>query len=71
MTIRLNLNDSFVGALHARDYRTPQCMVAGNGTKQATLGINLLAVHGAPDYCGVIVNNVCNIITFIIFLFIY
>ncbi|XP_074101237.1 uncharacterized protein LOC141528861 [Cotesia typhae] len=57
MTIRLNLNDSFVGALHARDYRTSQCMVAGNGTKQATLGINLLAVHGAPDYCGVIINN--------------
>lgn len=59
MTIRLNLNDSFVGALHARDYRTSQCMVAGNGSKQATLGINLLAVHGAPDYCGVIINNVC------------
>ncbi|CAG5082232.1 Protein of unknown function [Cotesia congregata] len=57
MTIRLNLNDSFVGALHARDYRTSQCMVAGNGSKQATLGINLLAVHGAPDYCGVIINN--------------
>lgn len=58
MTIRVNMNDSFVGALHARDYRTPGCMMAGNGSSQVTLGINLLAPYGAPDYCGVLVNNV-------------
>lgn len=57
MTIRVNLNQSFVGAVHARDYRRPQCMVPGNGSTHATLGINLLAPKGAPDYCGVIVNN--------------
>ncbi|KAK0177322.1 hypothetical protein PV328_001390 [Microctonus aethiopoides] len=57
MTIRVNINDSFVGAVHARDYRTPQCMVAGNGSKQMTLGINLLAPQGSPDYCGVLVND--------------
>lgn len=58
MTIRVNLNQSFVGAVHARDYRRPQCMVPGNGSTHATLGINLLAPEGAPDYCGVLVNNV-------------
>ncbi|KAL2742516.1 hypothetical protein V1477_010145 [Vespula maculifrons] len=57
MTIRVNLNQSFVGAVHARDYRRPQCMVPGNGSTHATLGINLLAPEGAPDYCGVLVNN--------------
>lgn len=64
MTIRVNLNDSFVGALHARDYRTTQCMTSGNGSKQATLGINLLAPHGAPDFCGILINNVSIIIFF-------
>jgi hypothetical protein len=58
MTIRVNLNQSFVGAVHARDHRTPQCMVSGNGTTHATLGINLFAAHDSPEYCGVLVNNV-------------
>ncbi|XP_046421223.1 uncharacterized protein LOC124180149 isoform X1 [Neodiprion fabricii] len=57
MTIRMNVNQSFIGALHAKDHRTPQCMVLGNGTNHVTLGINLLAPPGAPDYCGVLVNN--------------
>jgi len=58
MTIRVNLNQSFVGAVHARDHRTPQCMVSGNGTTHATLGINLFAAHDSAEYCGVLVNNV-------------
>lgn len=58
MTIRVNLNQSFVGAVHARDFRTPQCMAPGNGSTHATLAINLLAPKGSPDYCGVLVNNV-------------
>lgn len=58
MTIHVNLNQSFVGAVHARDFRTPQCMVPGNGSNHATLGINLFASKGSPDYCGVLVNNV-------------
>lgn len=57
MTIRVNLNQSFVGAVHARDHRTPQCMVSGNGTTHATLGINLFASQDSPEYCGVLVNN--------------
>lgn len=58
MTIRVNLNQSFVGAVHARDHRTPQCMVSGNGSTHATLGINLFAANDSPEYCGVLVNNV-------------
>lgn len=58
MTIRTNLNQSFLGAVHAKEYRTPGCMVLGNGTSSVTLGINLHATRGAPDYCGVQVNNV-------------
>lgn len=57
MTIRVNLNQSFAGAVHARDFRTPQCMVPGNGSTHVTLGINLLAAKGAADYCGVLVNS--------------
>lgn len=59
MTIRVNLNQSFTGAVHARDYRTPQCMTPGDGSNHVTLGINLFAPHDAPDYCGVLINNVC------------
>jgi hypothetical protein len=46
------------GAVQARDYRSPGCMTYGNGSHVTTLGINLLANNGAPDYCGVLVNNV-------------
>lgn len=60
MNIRVNFNGSFVGAIHARDYRTPSCMKNGDGSKSATLDINLLAQSGAPDYCGPLVNNVSN-----------
>lgn len=58
MTIRVNLNQSFVGVVHVRDHRKSPCMVPGNGSNHATLGINLLAPPDAPDYCGVHVNNV-------------
>ncbi|XP_043285999.1 uncharacterized protein [Venturia canescens] len=57
MMIRVNLNQSFVGVVHAREFRKPECMVPGNGSNHATLGINLLAPPDAPDYCGVHVNN--------------
>ena len=69
MTIRVNLNQSFVGAVHARDFRTPQCMAPGNGSTHATLAINLLAPKGSPDYCGVLVNNVSDHLHFYHLLF--
>nr|CAD7410732.1 unnamed protein product [Timema cristinae] len=45
------------GALQSRDYRSASCMAFGNGSKETTLNINLLATNGAPDYCGVFINN--------------
>ncbi|XP_054275006.1 uncharacterized protein LOC128994455 [Macrosteles quadrilineatus] len=57
MTIKVATNQSFVGALHARDYRTPSCISYGNGTHMTSLVINMLANQGSPDYCGVFVNN--------------
>ncbi|XP_068899030.1 uncharacterized protein [Tenebrio molitor] len=57
MHIRVAFNNSFSGAVHARDYRTPPCMVHGDGSKAVTLDINLLAQQGASDYCGLLVNN--------------
>uniref|UniRef100_A0A1B6CA23 ZP domain-containing protein n=1 Tax=Clastoptera arizonana TaxID=38151 RepID=A0A1B6CA23_9HEMI len=57
MTIKVATNQSFVGALHGRDYRTPSCITYGNGSHLTTLVINLFAHTGTPDYCGVLVNN--------------
>jgi len=37
-------------------------MTYGNGSHVTTLGINLLANNGAPDYCGVLVNNVSSFV---------
>nr|CAH7718836.1 unnamed protein product [Callosobruchus chinensis] len=57
MHIRVSFNGSFTGAVHARDYRTPACMRNGDGSRQVQLEINLLAQPGAPDYCGLLINN--------------
>lgn len=57
MTIRVHTNGSFYGAVHARDFRTANCIALGNGSTLTTLDINLVASNGAPDYCGVLVNN--------------
>lgn len=51
-----------LGAVHTKDFRTSNCINYGNGSQTVTLGINLLAAHGAPDYCGVFLNNVSNFI---------
>lgn len=58
MNIRVVFNGTFYGAVHSRDFRTPACMVHGDGGKVVTLDINIMATHGAPDYCGLLVNNV-------------
>ncbi|XP_014211259.1 uncharacterized protein LOC106641366 [Copidosoma floridanum] len=61
MNIRVNFNQSFVGAVHARghkgDFRKPPCMVAGNGSQQVTLTVDLFAVPDSTEYCGIVVNN--------------
>nr|XP_023029074.1 uncharacterized protein LOC111517227 [Leptinotarsa decemlineata] len=57
MNIKVNFNSSFSGTVHARDFRTSSCMKNGDGSKMVNLDINLLAQAGAPDYCGLLVNN--------------
>lgn len=52
MNIKVAFNNSYTGAIHARDYRTSQCMQFGDGTNQITLSLNLLAREGHQDYCG-------------------
>lgn len=64
MNIKVNFNSSFNGVVHARDYRTAACMKPGDASKSVTLDINLLAQHGAPDYCGLLVNNVSEFLNF-------
>jgi hypothetical protein len=46
------------GTIHARDFRTSNCMAVGDGSQVTTLELNMLAAKGARDYCGVLVNNV-------------
>lgn len=58
MNIKVSFNNTYAGAIHARDFRTPQCMQFGDGSKQITLSLNLLAKEGHPDYCGILVHNV-------------
>ncbi|XP_022909936.2 uncharacterized protein [Onthophagus taurus] len=57
MNIKVAFNSSFLGAVHARDFRTPACMVHGDGTNMVTLDINLLATRNTPDFCGILINN--------------
>ncbi|KAL1465396.1 hypothetical protein WDU94_004974 [Cyamophila willieti] len=57
MTIRVNTTQPFGGAVHAKDFRSPSCLTYGNGSHMTTLGINLLAPQGSPEYCGVLINN--------------
>lgn len=61
MNIKVAFNSSFYGAVHARDHRSSACMTHGDGSKLVSLDINLLAVNGAPDYCGLLLNNVSGI----------
>lgn len=58
MNIKVAFNNTYAGAIHARDFRTPQCMHFGDGSKQVSLSLNLLAKDGHPDYCGILVHNV-------------
>ncbi|XP_008215027.1 uncharacterized protein LOC100117022 isoform X1 [Nasonia vitripennis] len=61
MNIRVNFNQSFVGAVHARghnkDYRRPPCMIAGDGSNNITLSVDLFAMPDSHDFCGIVVNN--------------
>lgn len=54
MIIKVTTNQSFHGAVQARNYRLPACMALGNGSLSTVLQINLLAKPNASDFCGVI-----------------
>lgn len=58
MNIKVAFNNSYHGAIHARDFRSAQCMQFGDGSNSVALSLNLLAREGHPDYCGILVHNV-------------
>ena len=58
MNIKVETNNHFLGAVHARDYRRPACTNYGQGTSSTSLEINLLADQNTDKYCGVFVNKV-------------
>ena len=58
MNIKVETNNNFLGAVHARDYRRPACTNYGQGTSSTSLEINLLADQNTDKYCGVFVNKV-------------
>ena len=58
MNIKVETNNNFLGAVHARDYRRPACTNYGQGTSSTSLEINLLADQSTDKYCGVFINKV-------------
>ena len=58
MTIKVETKVNFVGVVHARDYREPQCSGYGENTKITFLRINLLAEENGKGYCGVFYSQV-------------
>jgi len=57
MNIKVETNNNFLGAVHARDYRRPACTNYGQGTSSTSLEINLLADQSTDKYCGVFINK--------------
>ena len=58
MTIKVETENKFLGAVHSRDYRRPECTNYGQGTTSTSLDINLLADRSSDQFCGVFVNKV-------------
>ena len=53
MTVKAETLQSFVGVVHSRDFRKPECSGYGENTKVTYLRINMLAEKDDKDYCGV------------------
>jgi len=47
--------------MHPRIIRTAPCVANGTGTKTTMLKLNMFALPGDPDYCGVTFSNVIGI----------
>ena len=58
MTIKVETKQNFIGVVHARDYREPQCSGYGENSKITLLRLNLLAREDDRDYCGVFYSQV-------------
>lgn len=57
MNIKVQFTSPYTGAVHARDFRNPNCMSFGNGNNSVSLSLNLLAKQGSSDYCGILVSH--------------
>ena len=57
MTIKLETLLNFVGVVHSRDFRKPQCSGYGENSKLTYLRINMLAQKGDDDYCGIFASD--------------
>jgi len=57
MTIKLETVLNFIGVIHSRDFRKPQCSGYGENSKLTYLRINMLAEKGDDDYCGIFASD--------------
>jgi hypothetical protein len=57
MNIKILFSSPYTGAVHARDYRNPNCMAFGNGSTTVQMSLNLQAKNGQSDYCGILVTS--------------
>lgn len=64
MNIKVIFTSPYSGAVHARDYRNPNCMTFGNGTTTVGMSLNLLAKKDQSDYCGILISNVSGDVRF-------
>jgi len=60
MTIKMETLHNFAGVIHSRDFRKPECSGYGENSKLTFLRVNMLAVKGDNDYCGVFRSQVLN-----------
>jgi hypothetical protein len=50
--------NNFIGVVHSRDYRKPECSGYGENSKVTFLRVNMLSEKNDKDYCGVFYSQV-------------
>lgn len=58
MTIKVETLNNFIGVVHSRDFRKPECSGYGENSKVTLLRINMLAEKDDKDYCGIFYSQV-------------
>ena len=58
MTIKVETLENFLGVVHSRDYRKPECSGYGENSKVTLLRINMHAQKDDKDYCGIFYSQV-------------